>query len=93
MRLINLPFVAAALLSACVPVIPGTPPPVGPGDACGAAQLQVLLGQPVTVLPDIGPWSTIRVIRPGQAVTMDYSETRLNVEVDAADRIIRIFCG
>lgn len=35
----------------------------------------------------------IRVIRPGQAVTMDFSAHRLNIELDAADRVQRLRCG
>lgn len=35
----------------------------------------------------------VRVIRPGQAVTMDFSVHRLNIELDAADRVQRLRCG
>jgi hypothetical protein len=35
----------------------------------------------------------VRVIRPGQAVTMDYSPARLNIEVNGAERISRVSCG
>ena len=35
----------------------------------------------------------VRVIKPGQAVTMDYRADRLNVEVDARNAIVRITCG
>lgn len=35
----------------------------------------------------------LRVVRPGQVVTMDYSEERLNIEVDAQNRITRIHVG
>lgn len=34
-----------------------------------------------------------RILRPGMAVTMDYSPTRLNIEVDTAERIVRVQCG
>ena len=37
--------------------------------------------------------SLVRVIRPGQAVTMDYSAGRLNVVVDARNRVERFTCG
>ena len=71
MRALLLSFATAGLmLQACAPtsvttVLPGTPVT----DTCGAASLQILLGQPVTVLPDAGPWTTLRVIAPGQAIT------------------------
>lgn len=35
----------------------------------------------------------IRWIRPGQAVTMDYSPSRLNIKVDASERIEGFTCG
>jgi peptidase inhibitor I78 family protein len=35
----------------------------------------------------------VRVIRPGQMVTMEFNERRLNIEVDAAGRVIRVRCG
>jgi hypothetical protein len=34
-----------------------------------------------------------RVIRPGQAVTMDADPQRLNIEVDETGRIRRLRCG
>jgi uncharacterized protein involved in copper resistance len=37
--------------------------------------------------------ATIRVIRPDQAVTQDFSPDRLNVELDAEDNVTRIYCG
>lgn len=36
---------------------------------------------------------SVRVIRPGQAVTMDFSPFRLNIELDASDRVLRVRCG
>jgi hypothetical protein len=35
----------------------------------------------------------IRWIMPGQPVTMDYRTDRLNMELDAKERVIRITCG
>jgi hypothetical protein len=35
----------------------------------------------------------LRWIRPGQAVTMDYSPSRLNIKVDANERIEGFSCG
>ena len=34
-----------------------------------------------------------RVLKPGQMVTMEYREGRLNVDVDAANVIINLRCG
>jgi hypothetical protein len=45
----------------------------------------------------ISPSETIpqgaRLIRPGDAVTEDFSPTRLNIDLDAAGRILRAWCG
>lgn len=35
----------------------------------------------------------MRVIKPGMAVTMDFREDRVNVEVDADNRVIAVRCG
>ena len=67
------------------------PPPLQ-GD-CGAARLAGYVGGPVTDLPAYGPWGVLRVIRPGMMVTMDYSATRLNAQVDRAGRILALSCG
>lgn len=78
--LLLLPF-----LGACTVV----PPP--PGDACGATARQALVGQPVRLALDLPPG--VRIIRPGDAVTEDFSETRLNVFLDSQDIVTRLTCG
>ncbi len=93
MRLIPLFAVAALTLSAC-----DLPPILAPDDpdtegTCGADGLQGLVGQHVSVLGGMSFDGPVRVIRPGDAVTMDYNPDRLNVEVNDAQRILRIFCG
>ena len=35
----------------------------------------------------------LRWIRPGDAVTMDYSEQRLNIHLDSGNRVERFACG
>jgi hypothetical protein len=35
----------------------------------------------------------VRVIAPGQAMTQDYSETRLNLDTDANEKLVRVTCG
>ena len=60
---------------------------------CGGGPILDLMGQNVSALPASGGWATLRVIGPGMAVTEDYSETRLNVEIDGEDRIIGVTCG
>jgi hypothetical protein len=36
---------------------------------------------------------TIRWIRPGDVVTMDYREDRLNIHLDGQNKVVRIACG
>ena len=61
-------------------------------DACGASRYQGLVGSPlaaVTLPADLGA----RIIRPGDAVTMDFNAERMNIDLDAEGRIVRVHCG
>lgn len=73
----------------CVPA----QPPIAPLVVCGAGQRADLLGQPLAALQAAGLPPGVRVIRPGDAVTEDYSDQRLNVDLDANDRVTRLWCG
>jgi hypothetical protein len=85
-----LPLIVAALLAGCVE----SPPALDSPDACGAPGLQGLVGQRESVLAAMTlPAERLRVIQPGMAVTMDYSPTRLNIEVGTDGRIARVYCG
>ena len=55
--------------------------------------MQDLVGQSAKKLEVMRFAKTVRILRPGMAVTMDYSPERLNIEVDAAERITRVSCG
>jgi hypothetical protein len=35
----------------------------------------------------------VRVVRPGQMVTMEFNTERLTIEVDGSGRVIRVRCG
>lgn len=83
-------------LPACLPGAPDGPlPPVdiGTANACGAAELQDLVGQPVSALAAMTFAQPMRLLRPGMAVTMDYSAERLNIMLDEADIITSVTCG
>ena len=72
--------------------------PTSPRARCDASGLGDFVGRTATtpVIQQAGRQSgaaTTRVIRPGQAVTMDFREDRLNIEVDATQRITRVHCG
>ncbi|WP_435256640.1 I78 family peptidase inhibitor [Thioclava sp. FR2] len=80
-------------LAACTPSEVPLPSPVPPGaDACGASELQYLLGQKAAVLAALSLPVGTRIIPPGTAVTMDYRPDRLNIELDDNDRITRVHC-
>lgn len=87
-------------LAACVatpdpaPPFPGpVSPDLPPADACGAPDLQGLVGQNRSVLETMRFAGPVRVIEPGMAVTMDYNPARLNIELNDAGRILRVTCG
>jgi hypothetical protein len=81
-----------------------TPPPNGSADApppaptCDASQVQGLVGQPndeakaEQARVDAGA-SHVRVLKPGEMVTMEFDGKRLNIEVDAEDRVVAVRCG
>lgn len=84
---------ALLLLAACVTEGgPGAGPAPVAGD-CGASGLQQLVGQPASTLETMRFSQQLRVINPGQMVTMDYLEGRLNIAIDEQDRISRVYCG
>ena len=78
---------------AAAPVTPEVPPAVTPAeDACGAQQYQALIGKPVTDagVPAEGP--NVRYIRPNTQVTMDFRADRLNIDIDAGEKITGFRC-
>lgn len=73
--------------------VPATPAAASTPDRCGASGLQGLVGQPESALKGIRLPKPTRVVHPGDAVTMDYSETRLNVMIDSKGLISKLHCG
>ena len=65
---------------------------VGEG-SCGAADHQAWVGQRVDVLNDASLPDDTRVLFPTTPATMDYRAERLNIAVDKADTITRVYCG
>lgn len=85
MRLILSVIAVLLALTACVPV----PADLASGqDTCGSGPWQARAGQPISAVP-----MGARVIRPGDAITEDYSAARLNIDLDATDRIASAWCG
>ena len=68
------------------------------GYHCSAELLADLIGRPAT--QELGAEAlrrshsrSLRWIRPGDVVTMDYSESRLNIHLDGQGRVERFNCG
>ena len=107
-RIVVVPLVAAAFLNACAtPTPPDTPAPApvaapapapAPLAVCDAVGAKFAVGQ--AYAPQVeaaarhrGSARTSRVIKPGQMVTADFDDTRLNFDVDKRGRITGVRCG
>ena len=94
MTLIRLLTALAAPLTLVACVEGAVPPPASPTeDTCGAAAFQDLVGQDVSPVFATTFTTPIRVIRPGEAVTMDFSAERLNFRVDGDEVVQSVTCG
>lgn len=90
----------ALMLSACTATSPPMADPMPPQTAsCNAeAAKPAAIGKPATAevveqaRHDAGARMT-RVLKPGQRVTMEYAEGRLNIDVDAHNVVINLRCG
>lgn len=75
------------------------PPPAGAADAaCDASMLTDLVGQTASeaLAADAMKRSGSRSMRwlsPGMAVTMDFRADRLNIELDAKNKVVGSRCG
>ncbi len=70
-------------------------PPIG---TCDASQLQSLVGQTLTdtlsaQAKEDAKAGQVRVLTPGQMVTMEFNGDRLNLEVDEKQVITSVRCG
>ncbi len=87
MRFVVLAFLALAACEEPRPPIDNAP------NECGAQGYQNLIGQSADIFASMTFPALMRIIKPGMAVTMDYSPTRINVDLDAQNRIVRFWCG
>ena len=93
--LLPLPALLLAL-AACQPVVVLPTEPdggIGTTDTCGASDLQFFVGQPASALDAVRLSQPVRIIRPGEMVTMDFVPERVNFRVGADGRIFEITCG
>lgn len=92
------------ILAGCTPATPsavGNQTPMdqaSDGGSCDTAKAQSFVGEPESA--EIAEQArqksgarTVRWLRPGQIVTMEYRDDRLNLELDAQGKIIAIRCG
>ena len=94
-------LVVALALGGCIPAASppeSTPPPPAEAGACNAAPAQGLIGRQSSpsLAEEARRLSGARVwrwLRPGQIVTMEYRADRLNLHLDAQDKVERINCG
>jgi Peptidase inhibitor I78 family len=98
MTLRLIPVLGVALtLAACggggspTPTVPIAPKPAGV-DACGASELQDMVGQSQDELARIKFAVPVRVITPGMAVTADFQANRLNFTIGEDGKIASIAC-
>ena len=82
---------AILLLAACAPEEPPATRPAE--DACGASDLQGLVGQPVADQDFAAFGASQRIMQDGSPMTMDYRADRVNVRYDEAMKITEITCG
>ncbi len=102
--LISATLACLVVLAGCA-AAPGAPstgtspmPPPPPGTACNAQGAQFAIGKApgASVVEEARQRSgsyMARVLRPNQAVTMEFNAQRLNLELDAAGVIRRVRCG
>ncbi len=68
------------------------PPPVMAEPDCSAFEAWV--GKPVDVEAVKATGRAYRILKPGDAMTMDFSPERINVETDEkGEMVVRVFCG
>jgi len=84
-------------LAGCTQAEADSEKPILTGDAteesCGLTEAEALVGQDKSAARTLTHQGPIRVIGPGQAITMDFSPSRLNIEHDDAGKITRVWCG
>jgi hypothetical protein len=88
-------LLTALVLGGCAPV---APLPGLPSGKCSTAMLGNLVGRAATAevisrARHRSGATAVRTIRPGQAVTMDYRDGRLNVNVNDRNLVKSFTCG
>ena len=92
-----LPVVAACAQAPDAAGPQAPPPPMIAGE-CNAAAAQFAVGRQADAQLQAQAQAksgarTVRVLRPGDMVTMEFSSQRLNLDVDAAGKVVTVRCG
>ncbi|MES3002993.1 MAG: I78 family peptidase inhibitor [Pseudomonadota bacterium] len=98
------PLLAAFLLASLAgcaqepPHVPVAPPPPMIAGQCDDSLVQDAVGKQFNepLLAQLKAKSRaerVRVVRPGQMVTMEFDAQRLTVDVDAQERVTRVRCS
>ncbi len=89
---------ALLVMGGCMPIEEDVPTRDDARFTCNAAPVQGMIGR--TATPELGAEAvraskarTMRWIAPGTVVTMDYRIDRLNIHLDARNKVTRIVCG
>lgn len=76
------------------PPTPDEPATPAPTDECGAAERKDWIGRARSDLPSAPAGAAWRIYETGQPVTMDFSASRLNIEIDPERQtVVRLTCG
>ncbi|AMO24457.1 hypothetical protein GCM10027034_12730 [Ramlibacter solisilvae] len=94
-------LLAAGLFAACAQpsAMPPAPAPSNPvSSPCDAQPAQFALGRVLDAglteqLRARTGAERVRVVRPGEMVTMEFDGRRLTVELDAGGRVLKLRCG
>lgn len=94
-------ILVAGLLAGCQTLNALVLAPMPENDSCGAAPYAGLVGQDATALERALIMRQVRVVRPGMAITMDFSPERINFDIgppqgpadNQIEPITRIWCG
>ncbi len=94
---------AALWLAACAspeppPKGPVPPRPIAGGGECHVAPAQVAVGRTADAALQVEAGkksgaAIVRVLKPRQPITMEFNAQRLNLEVDANNKVVSARCG
>lgn len=96
--IISIPMLLAACSAPELEPVDGYPGGNTTGGTCRNADFSRFVGKAGTnalaaEARAVAGASTVRWLRPGQVVTMEFRDDRLNIELDAGNRVVALRCG